>query len=209
MKSRPLIAGMLGAGLVAGLSLSLIATEVTAADHAEAPETMMKHAADITDFYAWHKDDGKIVAIITYASFIEAGGPPEYDSGLVYGVHIDNDGDNEPDHDIWIRFGQNTAEAWGVQVTGLPGVADPVVGPVATPIAAGPGSEMVWVGLADDPFFFDLTGFTATLTTGTLSLDGSNDDFAGYNVMGIVVEISTDGAAGGSDVVKMWASTRG
>ena len=115
MKSRPLIAGMLGAGLVAGLSLSLIATEVTAADHAEAPETMMKHAADITDFYAWHKDDGKIVAIITYASFIEAGGPPEYDSGLVYGVHIDNDGDNEPDHDIWIRFGQNTAEAWGVE----------------------------------------------------------------------------------------------
>ncbi|MEZ4452707.1 MAG: DUF4331 family protein [Nannocystaceae bacterium] len=180
---------------------------VTAADHLDAPATKADHAADITDFYAWHKDDGKIVVVLNYAGLTEVGQPGLYDSSVVYGVHIDNNGDNTPDENVWIRFGQNSMGEWGVQFTGLPGVAEPVVGAVGETIDAGLGTR-AYAGLRDDPFFFDLQGLTDTLMTGTLSFDNTRDTFAMTNVNSIIFEMSTDAAAGGSNTVKLWSSTR-
>ena len=210
MNLRRTIAGLLSVGLVAGASLALMTGLATAADHIDSPSTMSSEnrTADILDFYTWHTDNDRIIAIITYASFIEAGAPPEYGSDVVYGIHVDNDLDQVADNDIWIRFGQNGNSDWGVQVEGLPGVAEPVVGPVSTPIDAGPGAHRVWAGIADDPFFFDFEGFVTTLETSTVSFDNTNDTFAGFNVMAIVVEISIDGASGGNDNIDLWATTR-
>ena len=207
MKSRSLIAGLTAAGLFVGLGLALSSPEVTAADHNEAPLTAGDPTADILDFYAWHKDDGSIVAIITYAAFIEKQiGEPIYDDEVVYGIHVDNNGDNMPDETAWIQFAQNEGGQWYVQFSGLAGIGGPVVAPVNTATTIGPGDEQAWAGLADDPFFFDLTGYSDTLMSGTISFTGA-DAFAGFNVMAIVVELSQDAAAGGSNNIQMWAAT--
>ncbi|MEZ4385888.1 MAG: DUF4331 family protein [Nannocystaceae bacterium] len=191
---------------MSGLLASVIGVGVvTAADHVDAPGVEGNPAADITDFYAWHKDDGKIVAIISFAGLTEVGQPATYDASTVYGIHIDNNGDNEPDENVWIRFGQNSGGDWGVQVEGL--AADPVVGPVETVIDAPLGLR-VFAGLRDDPFFFDLQGYLETLDTATIAFDSSRDSFAMTNVTAIVVELSTDAVSGGSDNIQMWATTR-
>jgi len=202
MRKPMKLAGMVGIGLLAS---TLGVGVVTAADHVEAPGTQGNPAADITDFYAWHKDDGKIVAIIGFAGLTEVGQPGTYDDTVLYGIHIDNNGDNEAEENIWIRFGKNGADEWGVQVEGL--AADPVVGPVGTTIEAPLGLR-VYAGLRDDPFFFDLDGYLMTLMTGDLSFDSKRDSFAKTNITAIVVEISTDAAKGDSDNIAMWATTR-
>jgi len=180
---------------------------VTAADHVDAPATTADAAADITDVYAWHTDQGTLVAVIDFAGLLEVGQPAVYDGKVVYGLHVDNDGDNVADQDVWVRFGENGAGEWGVQVSGLPGNATPVVGPVEQVIDAGLGQK-VFAGLRDDPFFFDLQGYKETLMTGTLSFDSTRDSFAKLNVSAIVLEISLDGIAGGSQELQVWATTR-
>ena len=204
MRKPTRLLGVVAAGLLASVFGVGV---VTAADHVDAPMAQADQAADITDFYAWHKDDGKIVAIVNYAGLLEVGQSGVYDPSVVYGIHIDNNGDNEADENIWVRFGQNSQGDWGVQFSGLPGIADPAVGPVNTVFDAGLGTR-AYAGLRDDPFFFDLDGFLATLMTGTLSFDSMNDSFAMTNVNAIIIEISTDAAAGGSNNIQMWATTR-
>jgi hypothetical protein len=126
---------------------------------------------------------------------------------VLYGLHIDNDGDNAADQDVWVRFGQDPEGNWGVQVTDLPGGDPVVVGAVDTVIDAGLGLR-VWAGLRDDPFFFDLDGFGKTLMTGTLSFDPMRDTFAKTNVGSIIVEMSTDAVQGQGTSFRLWASTR-
>jgi hypothetical protein len=192
----------LGAIALGALPLS---SSLHAADHADAPLTTKDASADITDVYAWH-DDTNLTVAFGFAGLAEAGAPAQYDAGVLYTVHIDNNGDNEPDHDVLVRFGQNSAGDWGIRVEDLPGVADPVIGPVETTIEAGLGLR-VFAGLRDDAFFFDLDGFRATLMTGELMFDATNDTFAGTNITAVVLEMSIDAVAGGASEVSVWVST--
>jgi hypothetical protein len=192
----------LGAIALGALPLS---SSLRAADHADAPLTTKDASADITDVYAWH-DDTSLTVAFGFAGLSEAGAPAQYDAGVLYTVHIDNNGDDAPDHDVLVRFGQNGAGEWGVRVQDLPGVADPVIGPVETTIEADLGLR-VFAGLRDDAFFFDLDGFRATLMTGELMFDATNDTFAGTNITAVVLEMSIDAVAGGSDEVSVWVST--
>jgi hypothetical protein len=188
-----------GAGLVLGTS------GVFAADHLEAPGTMADTPADITDVYAWHAD-GVLTVALDFDGLQPPGTPGTYDPDVLYGIHIDNDGDNAADVDVWIRFGQNGAAEWGVQITGLPG-GDPVVeGPVDEVLDAG-GTLQAFAGPREDPFFFDLDGFKATLMTGTLMFDNTHDTFAGSNVTSIVLEMDAGMASGGNDNIQLWATT--
>ena len=171
-------------------------------DHGEAPLSSADPAADIADFYAWHTGDGTLVAIVTFAA---GAGGALYDADVLYGIHIDNDGDSVADVDIWARFGQDADGAWGLQVTDLPGSTGVMTGPVDTQITDGLVS--VWVGERDDPFFFDITGFADTLATGNISFDASRDGFAGGNVTALVVEMSTAAATGSAHQVQMWTTT--
>ncbi|NJK33270.1 MAG: DUF4331 domain-containing protein [Deltaproteobacteria bacterium] len=204
MKTTRLIALTLAVG--GGLGLG--ASGVFAADHIEAPGTQNDTPGDITDFYAWHTDDNKLVAVIDFDGLKEAGtATGTYDPDMLYGVHIDSDGDNVADIDVWVRFGQNGEGEWGMQVTNLPGAGeDPVVGPVETEIDAGNGLR-VFAGLRDDPFFFDLDGYLETLMSGTLSFDSANDSFAGTNVTSIVLEMDATMAAGGGTTLQTWATS--
>ncbi len=187
--------------------LPLYTDTVHAGDHVDAPKTTAYPAADITGLYAWHTDDGKIVAVLNFAGFKEPGQPATLDDTVLYGIHIDNNGDNKADQNIWVRFGKDPEGAWGVQVTDLPGADPVVVGPIETVLDAGLGLR-VFAGLRDDPFFFDLVGFEATKTTGELSFDKDRDSFAATNVTSIVVEMNTDAALGAAPSLRLWASTR-
>lgn len=194
-------------GVGAAALLMLSHDGVQAADHTEAPGTVADHPADLADFYLWHNDDGKLVAVMTFAGKAEAGTPPTYDLDVLYGFHIDNDGDDMADIDIWCRFGTNMAmDEWGVQCLNVPGADGPVEGAVETNIDGGNGT-MVYAGSREDPFFFDLDGFNATKAMGTLMFDSANDSFAGLNVTSIVVEMDLAAAAEDATSIQAWIST--
>lgn len=185
--------------------------DARAADHNDPPARVGNavDAADIADLYAWHSDDdGTLTIAMTFA------GPTmpaddqtgTYDADVLYGIHIDNSGDNTANSDIWVRFAQNDLGDWGVQLLGVPGEAGPVVGPVETEIDADNGAK-VFTGLRDDPFFFDLEGFQNTVMTGDLSFMSSRDSFAGQNVTTVVLEVPLAAALGGGTDLSIWATS--
>lgn len=190
---------------LATTALMLARPQAQAADHVDAPGTTADAAADITDFFAWHEGD-RVVAAIAFAGLDIPGSSGTYDDQILYGIHVDNDGDNEADQTVWARFGQDAGGEWGVKVEGIPGGQAEVIGPVGEVLDAGLGLR-VFAGVRDDPFFFDLDGFQATLASGTLSFDPGNDTFANTNVTMLVVEMSIDGVAAGSTDLQLWATT--
>jgi hypothetical protein len=194
---------MLARTMLAMAGLVSIASPALAADHAEAPGTQADPAADIADFYAW-SDGGTVTAILTYNPLMIAGDPAVYDADVLYSIHFDVDGDAVSDHDIHVRFGQNAEGHWGVQAMGVPGAGAPVQGPVES-VVAGPGS-MLYAGLRDDPFFFDMDGFNDTVASGTLSFTGA-DAIAGYNVMVIAVTFDAPSLLGSDSDFQTWATT--
>lgn len=198
---------ILGTTLVAAAlgTISVSGGEVIAADHVDGPEAIADPAADITDFFAW-AEGNSVYFVLAYAGLSEAGTPALYDRDVLYGIHIDNDGDGIADSDIWIRFGQDTDGEWGVQVEGLAG-GDAIVGPVDEIIEA-PLGQQVYAGLRDDPFFFDLQGLMATTSTGDLSFDNTRDFFAGVNVTSVALEVALDAVAGDGEPFTVWSTTR-
>ncbi|MFT7626338.1 MAG: hypothetical protein ACI9WU_005533 [Myxococcota bacterium] len=198
---------MRGGVIAAGLSVMLMAWTVWAADHSEAPGAAADPAADIADYYAWHQGTGvdqRLVLVLTSSGFTAPALNPTgtYDRDVLYGMHIDTDADNLPDHSIWVRFAQDSAGDWGMQVTGIPG-EEAISGPVEMALDGVAGAR-AWAGISDDPFFFDAAGFNMTLDTGVLSFDAT-DGVAGLNVTAIVVELPTD--ALGTNI-QTWAETR-
>ncbi len=188
---------------IAALGLGIAGLQ--AADHAEAPLAGADPAADIADVYAWHTDDSTLVTVVTFAGLGLPGDAALYDRDVLYTVHLDNDGDHVSDQDVNVRFAQDSLGEWGMQVSGLPGTGAPVEGSVEHVIAA-PGGR-VFAGLRDDPFFFDLNGFNATVATGDLTFDNTADALAGTNVTSIVLEMDLGSALDGADSVAVWATT--
>ena len=198
----------LGSALVTAGVLLAVPVTALAADHAEAPAASTDPAADIADFFAWYKPDGNLVFILTVAGLTGAvadGGAATYDADVLYGLHVDSDGDALSDQDIWIRFGQNGAGAWGLQASGVPGGAD-FDGPVESAVTSAEGAQL-WAGLSDDPFFFDLEGYLNTLSTGALAFDGTRDSLAGANVTAIVLEVPAGPLLGTDGTLQTWATT--
>lgn len=191
-----------------GAAMLLLNDGVQAADHNEAPGTMADPAADIADFYAWETADDKIVAVVTFAGLTEAGGAATYDPGVLYGIHIDNTGNDMADINIWCRFGTNMAEdMWGVQCLNVPGAADADTNGVVDTNVDGGNGTMIYAGPRDDPFFFDFEGYVETTMTGILSFDPTRDSFLGTNVTSIVIEMDAAAAAADGTTLQMWATT--
>lgn len=195
-------------GLLSALTLNPMT--VQAADHTDPPAVSVNPAADIADFYAYHRGTGAnqtLVTVLTFAG-LQAPMPGQtgtYDPDVLYAIHIDNDGDNKPNTTIYARFGKNRDDQWGLQVINLPGEAGPLVGEVEKTID-GTNSK-AFAGLRDDPFFFDLSGFQSTVTTKTLAFDPMRDFFAGTNVTAIVLEMPMAAALGAGTSLQVWATT--
>jgi hypothetical protein len=211
MRKRAYLALLLVLPLGAALALTQLGGEqpvAEAADHLD-PATpmgvMQGDAEDIGDIYFWH-EGGRCIGAITYGGpfMPEAGQEIICDRDLLVTFNIDDDdADTMPDHQIHARFGEDSTGACGVQFTGIPGVAAPLEGAVETELTSGTASAGAY--LREDPFFFDLEGFRATLMDGTLRFMSSRDFFAGQNNNSVVVEF--DCSAIGSATFQVWATT--
>lgn len=238
MQRRRTLATTLGTALLIAAALPL-GSQVDAADHRDAPGTNGTMGgdryADINDLYAWHTENDTLVVVLTFNGLHAPDAPatdildPSETPNVLYSVHIDNtadpveaadpldnDNDNMSDIDIRLKLGQNGLEEWGYQITGIPGVDEPVVAPLGEVATAGDVS--VTVGLFDDPFFFDLAGFNATVanlsetdnnTDLGFMLGMTTDTFAGTNTLALVIEMPVADAIGknAENFIQVWATS--
>jgi hypothetical protein len=189
------------------LAGSITATDGQAADHQEAPGIAgWRDATDIADFYAWHTEQETLVVVITYLGYASPITGPIYDEAVLYEIHVDRDGDRQPEVSMDIRFGANNHGEWGVRAVDLPGENEPLQGPIETALTGGGGARL-WAGNRDDPFFFDLEGYTMTLGTGALSFDSTRDFASFRNANAIVVEVPLAAALDGAERISLWATT--
>jgi hypothetical protein len=200
-KKKLIYAGVLTGAVIA----STVATVAIASDHDEANTTAFDEvAADIGDTYAFHDAD-RLTLIMTFDGYKLRQDAPNYDADVLYSFHIDTNGDTDAEHRIMARVGQNAAGEWGVKVEGIPGVAEPIIGAVEEVLVDADSGAQVFVGLRDDPFFFDLQGFKDTLMTGTVAFDNTRDFAAVKNTLILAVEF--DHAAAASTTFNVWSST--
>ena len=185
----------LAATCAAGLLASSLAI---ASDHDDSPALgegadALDAGADINDLYAFAspEDPTKTIGILTVGGVGAATGAfsdavsysvlysPVKDRAAVpgllpIGVHCAFSGDPQG-YSCWV------GEAGG----GGPAVQGLVNGDTVT---SADGALKVWTGLKDDPFFFDLTGFGATVAAYAPAFTGA-DALAGANTLAIVFQV--------------------
>ena len=192
---------------VAGSSmLMLLSSSLSgwASDHQEAPTATAQLAADIGDYYAWH-DENTLNLILTFGTFNAPGMPAIYSADTLYGFHFDTSvpSDGIAESNLYARFAQDPSGNWGVQVFDESGVLFESATQTVTENEQG----KVWAGLSDDPFFFDLTGFNNTVSTGQLSFDPTRDDVAGLNITSIAIQVPLDSILNTGSQLSTWATT--
>lgn len=175
-----------------------------ASDHQEAPAATAQLAADIGDYYAWH-DENNLNLILTFGTFNAPGMPAIYSADTLYGFHFDTSvpADGIAESNLYARFAQDLSGNWGVQVFDQSGV----LFESATQTVTENDQGKVWAGLSDDPFFFDLTGFNNTVSTGQLSFDPARDDVAGLNVTSMAIQVPLDSILNTGTQLSTWATT--
>jgi len=238
MQRRRKLATTLGTALLIAAALPL-GSQVDAADHRDAPGTNGTMSgdryADINDLYAWHTARGTLIVVLTFNGLHAPDAPatdildPGETPNVLFSVHIDNtadpmeaadpldnDNDNVSDLDIHLKLGQNGLEEWGYQVSGIPGTTEPLVAALGE--ITEEGSVSATVGLFDDPFFFDLGGFNATVANLSETDDDADlgfmlgtptDTFAGTNTLALVLEFPAADAVAKNpeNFIQVWATS--
>lgn len=202
-----------GAALALGGAVLWPGHGILAADHLDPPartdilvDSTPDKAADIADIFTWHTAN-TVVIIMTFAGPTSTTTPAFFDRDVLYKINISNtDPVTTPNIPITVKFGKGaSANQFGVQFTGIPGVNGPIVGAVDTTLVKD--GVTVRAGLFDEPFFFDLQGFKETVATGKLSFDNKRNFFAGQNDTAIVIEIPSDRLNNAGHVLNIWGST--
>ncbi len=205
-----------------------------AADHLDSPSLTDEAANDITDLYAWTNDDGLNLAMMV-SPF--ADGDASFSDAGLYAFHIRSQNmllepTTTEDHLIVCQFDASQAvTCWLDGKVIASGDASAATG------LEGEGVK-VFAGRRDDPFFFNLSGFQATVAAvmeaapnltfdeaGCPALDGNTsatlltqletepdgspatDDFAGANVLALVLQLDIALINDGGNIVGVWAST--
>ena len=179
-----------------------------AADHLEAPAVQADGRTDINDVYAFQSpaNPANTVLIMTVNPVAGVRSPTTFADKARYDFLIDNDGDAAADVTYTVDFKKARG---GTQDYKLSGPGRNVKGETgtATPVAGG---GMVWAGLADDPFFFDLQAFNDQVKgaggSRTFCDAGATDFFRGFNVTAIVLEVPS--SALGDSTIGVWTETR-
>ena len=207
------IAAALGASALVAVTVLLVGAAPQfsgAADHLEAPFVQTDGRIDINDVYAYTNGPNTVL-IMTVNPLAGVLSPTALRPGAAYEFAIDNDGDSVAD--IVYRVQSSAPNKAGVQNVILHrATGDQVVAGDAGPVIAHGRSETtipvksdgdLYVGLRDDPFFFDFVSF-GTLTFCTP--DPAPDFFAGLNVTAIVLEVPTSDLLGGTPNIGVWAT---
>lgn len=200
------------------LVFGMVAMPASAADHLDAPGLTSPNGdsrLDITDVYAFQSptnpENTVLIMGVNPLAGVQNDGTFRAGSAL-YAFKIDSDGDAKEDVTFRIKFSrpdQNLVQRVTIARDG--GVDKDLDGSMRNPIAKGktdeiitlPGGGMLFAGVTDDPFFFDLNGF--------LNLDfcapGEErpNFFAGLNISAIALEVPS--AWLGSNNVGVWART--
>jgi hypothetical protein len=166
-------------------------------------------AADIADLYAWHDSTAMTATVVlTFAGPNDPASDQAItcDRDVLYTIHLDTDADGDPEFDVNARFGEDDVGNCFVRVEDLPGAGGATIeGPVERVMQEG--GTMVFAGLRDDPFFFDLVGFQNTLDTGTLDFVVDRDFFAMKNSSALVLELPLESVSPTGDAFRVWATT--
>jgi hypothetical protein len=186
-----------------------LATTALAADHRETPLTTSDAIADIADVYTWHQD-GRFVVVVTVDGIRmpTPGQTARFDGDVTYQINIGRDDfptTQQSAVDVTLRVKSDGEGGWRVSARDVPGSNGNISGPVETVLTKG--SANLFVGLRDDPFFFDLEGFRNTVATGSLMFVATRDTFAGTNATAIVLEMDLEAVRAGSQNLYVWATT--
>lgn len=196
-------------------SLLLAPLAVRAADHADSPSSANNSSADLADAYFFldPNDNSRVVLISTARGFIvpgEAANMGIFDPDLIYQFNLEETGDAAPDAFITVRFSPRTSSRSGqianVKMTrgnatifefSAPATIPSLAATAPTQVVTTDATSSVrfFAGETDDPFFFDIPGFSRFVTSvlaGTpdfTALNRARDTFAGYNVVAIAMSI--------------------
>ena len=187
------------------------APRIVASDHADAPINASDQAIDQGDTYAFldPNDNSKVVLALTVHGFIvpaEAVNFAFFDPGVRYVFEIETTGDARPDQFIFVTFSPRTGTTTPQTATVTLPFGEILTAPTTLPVLAGtPNAPVVttdsatgvsfFAGETDDPFFFDIPGFSrfrASILAGApdaTTLQRGRDSFAGYNILSIVLRI--------------------
>jgi hypothetical protein len=205
---------LIALGGIAVLAASAVAGGgiASAADHGDAPLAKANVPLDINDVYAFPGEDGNYVFAVTVNPLTMPGDEPVFDASGLYQIKVDNNGDAIADVSYNVDFGAADPEgvqtvtvrkATGNDATGINNAGSSVLTGDTEGEITDDG-RMLFAGLRDDPFFFDLNAFRA----GLAFRNPGNNFFKGTNISAIVLEVpESDFQAGGSTAAGVWAVT--
>jgi Domain of unknown function (DUF4331) len=182
-----------------------------AADHGDAPIASNNQSTDIADVFAFldRNDNSRLILAMTQRGFIASGENANFgifDQFLQYRLQLETTGDAQPDQFIDITFSR-VEQSGGPQTATITFSSGHVFTALTTRSSTAPDAPpqvvtedpatgiRFFAGLVDDPFFFDIPGFSrfvASVLAGApdpTQLQRGRDSFAGYNVMGIALSI--------------------
>jgi hypothetical protein len=228
------VLALLGLAMVVGSA----ALRVGAADHLDAPTVKSDHRIDINDVYLFQgANSANTVLVMTtnvHAGFLSG---TTFRPGALYEFKIDNTGDAIEDVAYRIKFGDVRGDgSQQIHVQRADGAGNPLTGGGGKQVAKGSTGQMLsvadggmaWAGLADDPFYFDLVGFSAFKAAALAAVGGgltgaelaaalgnictsdpASNFFAGFDATAIVLEVPDWALDGGnaSGVINVWGET--
>lgn len=185
-----------------------------AADHGDSPSSANNASADLGDlfFFLDPNDNTRVCLEGTQRGFIvpgEAVNMAIFDSDVVYRYGLEENGDTTPDAFIEVTFSPKSsasAQIATVRMTrgatkvfefSAPATVATLAGTAPTPVVTNDSASGVsfFAGEVDDPFFFDIPGFSrfaASVRAGAADpsqLQRGRDTFAGYNIMAIALSM--------------------
>ncbi len=196
--------------------LGLAAFGAGAADHLDAPIVQTDGRLDINDVYAFTNGDNTVLAMtVNPAAGVLSPTSLRSVPGSRYEFAIDNDGDYV--EDIVLKLRADRPRRSGAQRVNL--FWEDVDSGAQRRIAAGlnernlmlRGGGHLYVGLRDDPFFFDLQAFRDVVGgaggSRTFCDADTVDFFEGFNATAIVIEIPSSMLVGDTSTINVWART--
>jgi hypothetical protein len=214
---------------------------VRAADHGDAPNLAADQGADLGDVYFFldPNDNTMAVLIMTVHGFIVPGEAVNFaifDEKVRFRFALDNTGNAKVDSFIDVTFSARGADPGptGKEILQIPRAQTATIklpngktftAPVLNPsLAATAPAQTVttdaasgvsfFAGEVDDPFFFDLPGFSrfiASVRNGSpdpTQLTRGRDTFAGYNILAIALRVPVTLIKGAGNVIGLEAMTQ-
>lgn len=187
------------------------APRTDAADHGDASLASQDRPCDIADLYLFldPNDNSRVVIAATFYGFIvpgEAVNFGSFDPRVRYLIGLETTGDARTDQAIDVRFSPRTATNAPQTATVILPFGETLSAPTTLPTLAENANPFVvttdpstgisfWAGVADDPFFFDIPGFSRFVSSvlsgapNAAAFQRGRDSFAGYNVLAFALSI--------------------